>query len=122
VLFSFELTWDADIAGWGRGEPTCRKLGDVALGTGSDMLLELRGLLTTRTLGYAYSHVNGGQLPKRDVRRLRVVCLKGHCCVVASPEERWSTIRTLSWVQMVSARSSNATRSLWWLGTSVAMS
>ena len=37
-------------------------------------------------------------------------------------EEHRSTIRMLCWVQMVSARSSNATRSLWWLGTSVAMS
>jgi len=38
------------------------------------------------------------------------------------PEELRSTIWMLCWVQMVSARSSNATRSLWWLGTSVAMS
>jgi hypothetical protein len=38
------------------------------------------------------------------------------------PERRRSMIRMLRWVQMPSARSSNATRSLWRLGTSVAMS
>jgi hypothetical protein len=40
----------------------------------------------------------------------------------AFPEQRRSMIRMLRWVQMLSARSSNATRSLWRLGTSVAMS
>jgi hypothetical protein len=40
----------------------------------------------------------------------------------AFPEQRRSTIGRLCWVQMVSARLSNATRSLWRLGTSVAMS
>ena len=40
----------------------------------------------------------------------------------AFPEQRRSMIRMLGWVQMASARSSNAARSLWWLGTSVAMS
>jgi quinol monooxygenase YgiN len=43
-----------------------------------------------------------------------------HCC--AFPEQHRSMIRMLCWVQMVSARSSNATRSLWRLRTSVAMS
>ncbi len=36
----------------------------------------------------------------------------------AFPEQRRSLIRMLGWVQMASARSSNAVRSLWWLGTS----
>jgi putative transposase len=39
----------------------------------------------------------------------------------AFSERRWSMIRMLRWVQMASARSSNAARGLWWRGTSVAM-
>lgn len=38
------------------------------------------------------------------------------------PEQRKSMIWVPCWVQMASARSSNATRSLWLLGTLVAMS
>ena len=45
-----------------------------------------------------------------------------HCCVVLSLNRVWSMIWMLRWVQMASARSSNAARSLWWLGASVAMS
>jgi hypothetical protein len=40
----------------------------------------------------------------------------------AFPEQRRSMIRMVGWVQMASARASNAMRSLWQLGTSVAMS
>ena len=40
----------------------------------------------------------------------------------AFSERCWSMIGMLRWVQMASARSSSAARSLWWLGTSVAMS
>ena len=40
----------------------------------------------------------------------------------AFPEQRRSMIRMVRWVQMASARASNAMRSLWQLGTSVAMS
>jgi uncharacterized membrane protein HdeD (DUF308 family) len=40
----------------------------------------------------------------------------------AFPGHRRGVIRMLCWIQMASVRSSNATRSRWQLGTSVAMS